>query len=90
MDNAAQINFSIIPTSLFTQIYTLQFYGLANPSVFGIGNTTRFLVQELTPPPISAFPPSLNTLLNAGLTTTGAGTGRCDAIRRPAGSDRIT
>ena len=72
LDNASQVNFSLIPTSLFNQIYALQFYGLANPSVFGIGNTTRFQVQGVTPPP-SSSPPSLNTLLNAGLTTTGQG-----------------
>ncbi len=73
LDNAAQVNFSLIPTSLFTQIYALQFYGLGNPSVFGIGNTTRFQVQGITPPAPSSSPPSLNTLLNAGLTTTGQG-----------------
>jgi hypothetical protein len=71
LDDAAQVNFATIPVSLFTQIYALQFYGLANPSVFGIGNTTRFSQQVLVPS--SAFPPSLNTLLNAGLTTTGQG-----------------
>ena len=73
MDNASQVNFSIIPTSLFTQIYCLQFYGSANPSVFGIGNNERFKVQGINPPSPSSFPPSLNTLLNAGLTTTGQG-----------------
>jgi hypothetical protein len=73
LDNAAQVNFSLIPTSLFTQIYALQFYGLANPSVFGIGNTTRFQGQGVTPPSPNSSPPSLNTLLNAGLTTTGQG-----------------
>ncbi len=72
LDNASQINFATIPVSLFTQIYALQFYGLANPSVFGIGNTTRFSSQPVTIPS-SAFPPALNTLLNAGLTTTGQG-----------------
>jgi hypothetical protein len=72
LDDASQVNFSTIPTSLFTQIYGLQFYGLANPSVFGIGNTTRFSSQPVTVPS-SAFPPSLNALLNAGLTTTGQG-----------------
>ena len=72
MDNAAQTNFATIPASLFTQIYNLQFYGLANPSVFGIGNTTRFVGQPVTLPS-SAFPPALNSLLNAGLTTTGQG-----------------
>ena len=71
MDNAAQTSFTTIPVSLFTQIYALQFYGLANPSVFGIGNTTRFSQQASVP--ANAFPPSLNTLLNAGLTTTGQG-----------------
>ena len=72
LDDASQINFSLVPTSLFTQLYALQFYGLANPSVFQIGNTTRFSSQPVTPP-TGDFPPSLNTLLNAGLTTTGAG-----------------
>jgi hypothetical protein len=71
MDNAAQTSFATIPVSLFTQIYALQFYGLANPSVFGIGNTTRF--SQVASVPASAFPPSLNSLLNAGLTTTGQG-----------------
>jgi hypothetical protein len=73
LDNASQVNFSLIPTSLFTQIYALQFYGLGNPSVFGIGNNQRFKVPGINPPSPSAFPPSLNTLLNAGLTTTGQG-----------------
>jgi hypothetical protein len=73
LDNAAQINFTTIPVSLFTQIYGLQFYGLANPSVFGIGNTTRFTSQPVATPSPSSFPPSLNSLLNAGLTTTGQG-----------------
>ena len=72
LDNASQVNFATIPASLFTQIYALQFYGLANPSVFGIGNTTRFSSQPVTIPS-NAFPPALNTLLNAGLTTTGQG-----------------
>jgi hypothetical protein len=72
MDNAAQTSFATIPVSLFTQIYALQFYGLANPSVFGIGNTTRFNAGVPVPAP-GAFPPSLNTLLNAGLNTTGQG-----------------
>jgi hypothetical protein len=71
LDNASQVNFATIPVSLFTQIYALQFYGLANPSVFGIGNTTRF--SQSVSVPANAFPPSLNTLLNAGLTTTGQG-----------------
>ena len=73
LDNASQVNFSLIPTSLFSQIYALQFYGLANPSVFGIGNNERFKVQGINPPSPNSFPPSLNTLLNAGLTTTGQG-----------------
>ena len=51
LDNASQVNFSLIPTSLFTQIYSLQFYGLANPSVFGIGNNERFKVQGITSGP---------------------------------------
>ena len=72
LDNASQVNFATIPISLFTQIYALQFYGLANPSVFGIGNTTRFSSQPVTIPS-NAFPPALNALLNAGLTTTGQG-----------------
>src|SRR5271165_6859019 len=72
LDNASQVNFATIPISLFTQIYALQFYGLANPSVFGIGNTTRFSSQPVTIPS-NAFPPALNALLNTGLTTTGQG-----------------
>ena len=72
LDNASEVNFSVIPTSLFTQIYALQFYGLANPSVFGIGNNSRFSANG-NPVSSSAFPPSLNSLLNAGLTTTGQG-----------------
>jgi len=71
MDDASQVNFSLIPTSLFTQLYGLQFYGLANPSVFGIGQTTLFAPAGFMTP--SSFPPSLNNLLNAGLNTTGAG-----------------
>ncbi len=71
MDDAAQTSFATIPVSLFTQIYALQFYGLGNPSVFGIGNTPRFTGQQGTVP--GMFPPALNSLLNAGLTTTGQG-----------------
>jgi len=72
LDNASEVNFSTIPTSLFTQLYGLQLYGLANPSLCGVGNTN---VCSSFPYPATSgsFPPSLNSLLNAGLTTTGQG-----------------
>jgi Carboxypeptidase regulatory-like domain len=75
LDNASQSDFSLIPTSLFTQLYGFQFYGLGNPSVFGLGNTTQFSNSsiKITPGAYTQNVGALTGLLSEGITTTGAG-----------------
>ena len=75
LDNASQSDFSLIPTSLLSQLYGFQFYGLGNPSVFGLGNTTQFSNSsiKITPGAYTQNVSALTGLLSEGVTTTGAG-----------------
>jgi hypothetical protein len=75
LDNASQSDFSLTPTSLLSQLYGFQFYGLGNPSVFGLGATTQFAIPNInvTPGAYVQSVSNLTGLLTEGVTTTGAG-----------------
>jgi len=76
LDNASSAGSPLIPSPLMTQVSALQYFGMGNPLLYSLGNST----SAFAPPP-SAFNPraiaanlaALTGLLTAGVNTTGAG-----------------
>jgi hypothetical protein len=80
LDNSSVVNSPLVPTSLMTQSYGLQFFGLGNPSAFGLGQQVSRLTSGSSPgfcTQCNGFsfgnPANLGALVGSALTTTGAG-----------------
>jgi len=70
LDNSSGVSPTVIPAPLITQLSSLQFEGLGNPTVYALGNLAG------TPPGTTQFYPNLaplTGLLTQGVSTTGAG-----------------
>jgi len=70
LDNGSGVSPTLIPAPLFTQLSSLQFQGLGNPTLYALGTLAG------TPPGTTQFYPNLaplTGLLTQGLSTTGVG-----------------
>ena len=75
LDNGSSAGPTLFPAPMMTQLSALQYYGTANPTVYGLGYSVS------SPPPsifgLGAISPNLaplTSLLTQGLSTTGVGT----------------
>jgi hypothetical protein len=74
LDNGSSAGPELIPAPMMTQLNALQYYGIANPTQYGLGYSTA------SPPPsqfgLGSISPNLaplTSLLTQGLSTTGVG-----------------